>query len=163
MSRDESKKHKLCFYLHWLKIERLKLSEIWEIKLSRKTLNFIHHRSHYTKQNRKISRSLNTRQWLAQGTVGWPCCYNNIKVCNYKIYRRKARNICRWQQCRSCLSDSNSHTTSKVTNRQPPGIYNSLRQNLYTNQFKYPETSTSSNPGAVWCPDLSRYNSLQPP
>ena len=63
----------------------------------------------------------------------------------------------------SHLSDSNSHATSKVTDRQPPGIYNSLRWTLHTHQFKYTETSTSSNPGAVWRPDLSRYNSLQSP
>ena len=31
----------------------------------------------------------------------------------------------------SCLSDSSSHMTSTITDRQPPGIYNSLKQTLY--------------------------------
>ena len=162
MSQDQSNKQASCFQLRWLIIDRLKLSEIWQVELSRVTLKIKNHRSHYKKRNGKVSTSLNTRRCLAQGTVRGPYCYNSLRSVTEVGINKKPETLAH-DNSMVFQSDSNSHATSKFTDCQPPGIYNSLRQNLYTNQFKYPETSTSSNPGAVWRPDLSRDNSLQPP
>ena len=54
----------------------VKVTKLGQLNLTRVTLNFIHNRSYYIKHNGKVSTSLNTHQWPAQGTVGWPSCYN---------------------------------------------------------------------------------------
>ena len=162
MSRDESKKHKLCLYLQWIIIERLKLSELWEIKLSRKTLNFIdHQQSQYTKQNGKIPRSLNTRQWLAQGTVGWPCCYNTSRSVTTEFIDTRHKTVpidynvvFKWFEFAHDIKSYRSSTTRDLQLTEANSIYISIQVlgNIY---FIQSRSCMASRPQQIWQSSIS--------
>ena len=138
-----------------------KSSKFGKLKLSRVTLNFIHDRSYYIKHNGKVLTSLNTRQWPAQGTVGWPCCYNTSMSGTTEIIDVRLETVAhennvffKWFQFSHDIKSYKSSAARDLQLTEANSIYISIQVlgNIY---FIQSRSCMASRPQQIWQSSIS--------